>query len=111
LSRGKGSERAVDLDVTDPSRPFRRRTTTGHDSAPEAMARLDAVLGRSPLHAPEAERGAATETDLWVDEAAAAWLETESDRDKSNTARATTEDEMAPAAGEARPRTLGAASL
>jgi hypothetical protein len=46
----------------------------------EAMARLDAVLGRSALDAPDPT----ATSDLWVDAEPAAWLETESNPDKGS---------------------------
>jgi integrase len=50
----------------------------------EAMARLDAVLGRSALDAPELDPAAAAEPVLWVDEEPRAWLETEPEGDKGS---------------------------
>ena len=47
----------------------------------EAMARLDAVLGRSALDAPEPDPDPAAEPVLWVDEEPRAWLETEPEAD------------------------------
>jgi integrase len=48
----------------------------------EAMGRLDAVLGRSPLDAPDEGPPEAPSAELWVDEEPAAWSLTGSDGDK-----------------------------
>ena len=48
----------------------------------EAMGRLDAVLGRSPLDAPDEGPTEAASAELWVDEEPAAWSLTGSDGDK-----------------------------
>ena len=48
----------------------------------EAMGRLDAVLGRSPLDAPDEGPTEAASAELWVDEDPAAWSLTASNGDK-----------------------------
>jgi hypothetical protein len=50
----------------------------------EAMDRLDAVLGRSPLDAPDEGPTEAASAELWVDEEPAAWSLTGSDGDKGH---------------------------
>jgi len=46
------------------------------------MGRLNAVLGRSPLDAPDEGPAEAESTELWVDEEPAAWSLTGSETDK-----------------------------